>query len=104
MNDHLVEKIKANPNYQQLVKKRTSFAIKLGLFVLVMYYAYILTIAFNPSILGMKTGDGVMTIAYPIGVAIIVISFLTTLIYVRRANGEFEDLIEKVREDVKDEI
>lgn len=104
MNDELVEKIKSNPSYQELVKKRTSFAVKLGVFVLAMFYAYILTIAFNPSILGTKTGDGVMTIAYPIGVAIIVISFITTVIYVLRANGEFENLIEKVREDVKDEL
>ena len=65
MNEELVERIKANPSYQELVKKRTGFAVKLGIFVLVMFYAYILTIAFNPSLLGMKTGDGVMTIAYP---------------------------------------
>jgi uncharacterized membrane protein (DUF485 family) len=90
MNDQLVEKIKANPNYQELVKKRTGFAVKLGIFVLVMFYAFILTIAFEPSLLGTKTGDGVMTIAFPIAAAIIVISFLTTLIYVKRANGEFE--------------
>ncbi len=104
MNDLLVEKIKANPSYQELVKKRTGFAVKLGIFVLVMFYAFILTIAFEPSILGIKTGDGVMTIAFPIAAAIIVISFITTLIYVRRANGEFEELTEKVRNDVKDEL
>lgn len=102
MNDELVEKIKANPNYQELVKKRTSFAIKLGVFVLVMFYAYILTIAFNPTILGTRIGEGVMTIAFPVAAAIIIISFITTLIYVSRANNEFEDLTEKVREDVKD--
>jgi len=104
MNDQLVEKIKANPNYQELVKKRTGFAVKLGIFVLVLFYAFILTIAFEPSILGIKTGDGVMTIAFPIAAAIIVISFITTLIYVRRANGEFEELTEKVRNDVKGEL
>ncbi|RXK11478.1 hypothetical protein CP965_13635 [Halarcobacter mediterraneus] len=104
MNDQLVSKIKANPNYQELVKKRTSFAIKLGIFVLVLFYAFILTIAFEPALLGIRTGDGVMTIAFPIAAAIIVISFFTTLIYVKRANGEFEELIEKVREDVKDEL
>lgn len=102
MNDELVEKIKANPNYQELVKKRTSFALKLGIFVLVMFYAYILTIAFNPTVLGTRIGEGVMTIAFPVAAAIIVISFITTLIYVNRANGEYEDLTEKVREDVKD--
>ncbi len=104
MNDQLVSKIKANPNYQELVKKRTSFAIKLGIFVLVLFYAFILTIAFEPALLGIRTGDGVMTIAFPIAAAIIIISFFTTLIYVKRANGEFEELIEKVREEVKDEL
>ncbi len=102
MNDELVQRIKANPNYQELVKKRTSFALKLGIFVLVMFYAYILTIAFNPTVLGTKIGEGVMTIAFPVAAAIIIISFITTLIYVRRANGEFEKLTDKVQEDVKD--
>lgn len=104
MNDKLVERIKANPSYKELVQKRTGFAVKLGIFVLVMFYAFILTIAFDPTLLATKTGDGVMTVAFPIAATIIIISFITTLIYVRRANGEFEDLIEKVREDVKDEL
>ncbi len=104
MNDELVERIKANPNYQELVKKRNGFALKLSIFVLAMFYAFILTIAFNPTVLGIKTGDGVMTVAFPIAAAIIIISFFTTLIYVKRANGEFEELTEKVREDVKDEL
>lgn len=104
MNDNLVAKIKANPNYQELVKRRTGFAVKLGFFVLAMFYAFILTIAFEPSLLGTKTGEGVMTVAFPIAAAIIVISFITTLIYVKRANGEFEQLTEKIREEVKDEL
>lgn len=104
MNDELVERIKSNPKYQELVKKRTGFALKLGIFVLVMFYAYILTIAFNPTLLGTLTGNGVMTVAFPIAAAIIVISFITTLIYVKRANGEFENLTNSIREDVKDAL
>ena len=104
MNDELVQRIKNNPDYKELVKKRTGFAIKLGIFVLVMFYAYILTIAFNPTILGTRIGEGVMTIAFPVAAAIIIISFITTLIYVRRANGEFEDLTNKIKEDVKDAL
>lgn len=104
MNDELVQKIRNNPNYQELVKKRNSLALKLSIFVLVMFYAFILTIAFNPSLLGTKTGDGVMTVAFPIAAAIIIIGFFTTLIYVKRANGEFEELTEKVRESVKGEL
>ena len=41
MNDELVERIESNPKYQELVSKRNSFGIKLGVFVLVMFYTYI---------------------------------------------------------------
>lgn len=104
MNEKLVEKIENHPQYQELVNKRRSFSIRLGVFVLVMFYAYILTIAFNKEILATKIGDGLTTIAFPIALAILVISFITTIIYVIRANGKFEDLINKVKDDVKDEL
>jgi uncharacterized membrane protein (DUF485 family) len=104
MNEELVARIKANPSYQELVKKRTGFAVKLAIFVLVIFYAFILTIAFDPTLLGTKTGDGVMTVAFPIAAAIIIVSFITTVIYVKRANGEFEDLTNKIKEDVKDAL
>lgn len=102
MNEELVQKIKSNPKYQELTSKRNSFSLKLSLFVLVMFYSYILVIAFDKELLATKLGDGVMTVAFPIGAAIIVISFITTLIYVNRANNEFEDLTNEIKEDVKD--
>ncbi|WP_419770420.1 MAG: DUF485 domain-containing protein [Candidatus Marinarcus sp.] len=105
MNEELAERIKANPKYKELVSKRTSFALKLGFFVLAIFYAFILVIAFDKELLATKLSDaGVMTIAFPVAAAIIVISFITTLIYVRRANGEFEDLTDAIREDVKDAL
>ena len=102
MDKDLVKKIKSNPKYNELVSKRNSFALKLSLFVLAMFYGYVLVIAFNKEILATKIGDGVMTVAYPVGAAIIVISFITTLIYVSRANSEFEDLEMAIKDDVKD--
>ncbi|WP_321314337.1 DUF485 domain-containing protein [Halarcobacter sp.] len=102
MKDELVDRIENNPKYKELVAKKSSFSIKLGIFVLVMFYAYILTIAFNKEILATKIGDGLTTIAFPIALAILVISFITTVIYVRRANGEFDDLTNDIKEDVKE--
>jgi len=105
MDKTLVKKIQSNPNYIELVSKRTGFAIKLGVFVLAMFYSFILVIAFNKELLGTKLSEaGVMTWAFPVAAGIIVISFITTLIYVNRANGEFEDLTDAVREDVKDDL
>ena len=67
-----------------------------------MFYAYILVIAFNKELLSAKIGEGVTTIAFPIALAILVISFLTTLVYVRRANGEFDDLTNDIKKDVRE--
>ncbi|BFU78285.1 DUF485 domain-containing protein [Arcobacter sp. 15-2] len=102
MKEELVDRIENNPKYQELVSKRTGLGLKLGAFVLVMFYAFILTIAFNKEVLATKMGDGLTTIAFPIALGILIISFLTTLIYVRKANGEFEDLTNDIKDDVKD--
>lgn len=102
MNKELVDRIKNNPKYTELITKRSSFAAKLAIFVLVIYYGFVLVIAFNKEFFATKIGDGVMTIGWPIGAAIILIAFITTLIYVIRANGEFEDLEMAIKNDVKD--
>lgn len=102
MKDELVDRIENNPKYKELIAKKNSFSIKLGVFVLVMFYAYILVIAFNKEVLATKIGDGLITIAFPIALAILVISFITTLIYVKRANGEFENLTNEIKADVKE--
>ncbi|RBQ27572.1 hypothetical protein CRU88_02555 [Arcobacter sp. CECT 9188] len=102
MNKELVERIKANPKYKELVTKRSSFAIKLAVFMLVVYYGFILTIAFNKEVFANTVGDSIITIAIPIGASIIILAFITTVIYVIRANGEFEDLEMSIKNDVKD--
>lgn len=103
MNKELVEKIKANPDYQHLVKTRTAFAIKLSIAMLIVYFTFILTIAFEPALLGAPiSADSVTTIGIPIGIAIIVFAFLLTGIYTKRANGEFDELSNKIKETIKE--
>jgi uncharacterized membrane protein (DUF485 family) len=101
----LVEKIKANPSYQKLVSERKAFAWKLTITILVVYYAFILFIAFSPDTLGTKiSSDSMTTWGIPVGIAIIIFSFLITGIYVKRANSEFDDLSNEVKKDVAKEI
>ncbi len=102
MTKEQIEHVKNNPKYQKLVKERSKFAWTLSIIMLVVYYAFILTIAFSPETLGTKIGSGVMTIGIPIGIAIIFISFILAGIYVRRANGEFDQLTKEVREELGD--
>jgi len=101
MTQEQVEQIKNNPKYQELVSKRSAFAWMLSIIMLVIYYAFIMLIAFKPELLGMKTGEGVMTIGIPIGIAIIVIAFVLTGIYVRRANSEFDALSQQIEDELR---
>ena len=103
MDKNLVEKIKNNPSYKELVETRSAYAWKMTIAMLVVYYAFILTIAFAPQVLGTSMG-GVMTIGIPIGIIIIFFSFIMAGLYTRRANSEFDDLTKKVKDELKEEI
>jgi len=104
MTKETVERIQNNPDYQKLVKTRNKFAWTLSIIMLVVYYAFILVIAFNPSLLGAKLGAGVMTVGIPVGIAVIIIAFVLAGIYVRRANGEFDALTQQVRDELKEVV
>ncbi len=103
MQKEMIEKIKNDPNYQELVSKRSSFSIKLTILMLVVYFAFILTIAFEPSLLGAPlSSDSVTTVGIPVGMAVIFFAFVLTGIYTKRANGEFDDLNNKIKESLKE--
>ena len=104
MTQELVDKIKNNPDYQELIAKRTSFSIKLSIAMLVVYFSFILTIAFNPSALGTPiSADSVTTVGIPVGIAIIVFAFVLTGIYTKRANSEFDNLSNKIKQAIKED-
>ena len=92
MHDDLVQKIKGDPNYHKLVRVRSSFGWWLTAAMMVVYYGYILLIAFNKEFLATKTGTGVMTWGMPVGLFVIVFTVLVTGIYVSRANKQFDEL------------
>ncbi|CAL8979595.1 Inner membrane protein YjcH [Rhodoplanes serenus] len=82
--------IKNDPQFQELVAKRSRFAWTLTVAMLLIYFGFVFVIAFAPSVLAIRLGSGVTTIGIPIGLAVIVSAFLLTGIYVRRANSEFD--------------
>jgi uncharacterized membrane protein (DUF485 family) len=99
METQLTERITRNPNYQLLRSKRSRFGWTLTLVMLVVYYGYILLIAFSPDLLAIPIGDGVTTWGIPIGFGVIVFTIAITAFYVQRANSEFDELSEKVKRE-----
>ncbi len=100
METSLVEKISANPDYQLLKARRSSFGWTLTILMLIVYYGFILLVAFNKGFLSTRFGDGVMTYGIPIGFGVIVFTILITAVYVRRANNEYDALSEKIKREV----
>lgn len=101
MKQDTVKQILSNPKYQELVSKRSKFAWTLSIVILVVYYAFVLVIAFDPALLGAKIGAGVISVGIPVGMGIIILSFILTGVYVRRANSEFEALTQDIKNSLK---
>jgi uncharacterized membrane protein (DUF485 family) len=100
MEEDLVQRIKANPKYQKLVSMRSTFGWTLAAMMLVVFYGYILLIAFDKELLAQKIGSGVMTWGIPIGLFVIVFTVVITGIYVQRANQVFDNLTAEIRKEV----
>ena len=100
MESNLVQRIAAHPSYQQLKARRTRFGWWLTAAMMVVYYGFILLVAFDKPLLASRLGEGVTTLGMPIGLGVIVFTIVITAIYVRRANSEFDRLSEEVNKAV----
>jgi uncharacterized membrane protein (DUF485 family) len=80
--------------------KRSRFSWTLAIIVLVIFYGFILIVAFAPQLLAIPLSEGsVTTVGFPIGVGIITLFWLLTGYYVHRANREFDTAnLEIIRE------
>ncbi|MBB5190786.1 uncharacterized membrane protein (DUF485 family) [Silvimonas terrae] len=102
MDDQVIQRIQDNPKFHELVQKKSSLSWLLTLVILVAYFGLILMIAFEPAVLGAPvSAGGVTTLGIPVGLALIVLAFVLTGIYVRRANTEFDQLNQQLVEDAR---
>jgi len=97
LSNELVRRVQADPNYIELEQKRGSLGITLSILMLVIYYGYVLMLAFAKPFLGIIIG-GVITLAFPVGMFVLLSAIVITGIYVNRANTEFDALTRKIVE------
>jgi uncharacterized membrane protein (DUF485 family) len=100
MELELARRIAGHPKYLELKAKRSSFGWWLTLAMMVVYYGFILLVAFNKEFLSQRLGAGVMTVGIPIGFGVIVFTIVITAIYVKRANSEYDDLTAEIAKAV----
>ena len=99
MEIKLVDRILADPNYKLLKERRSRLGWWLTAAMLVVYYGFILLIAFEKQVLSARIGAGVMTWGIPVGFGVIIFTILITAYYVMKANSEFDDLSEKIKRE-----
>jgi uncharacterized membrane protein (DUF485 family) len=100
MDDDLTARIVKDPRYQQLKSRRSRFGWLLAVAMLIVYYGFILLVAFNKPLLATRLGEGVTTVGMPLGLGVIIFTIVITGIYVRRANSEYDDLTEQITRGV----
>ena len=88
----IIDRVTANPKFLEFVAVRNRYSIIMTLVSAAAYYGFILLVAYNKEFLAVKMGAGMTTsVGVPIGVGVILFTIVLTWIYVRRANGEFDE-------------
>jgi uncharacterized membrane protein (DUF485 family) len=97
-----LKSIQGHPAFRQLASERTRLGVGMSIIMAAAYFAYILTIAFWPQMLGHPLSEGtVITWGVLIGIGMIAFGFLLTAAYVVRANSRFDQLSELLLEDIR---
>jgi cation/acetate symporter len=97
MAAEVYERIRKNPKFDELVNKRSRFAWTLAITVLVIFYGFVMVVAFSPAGLGLPISEGSMiTFGVCANLFMFVFFWLLTAVYVRRANTEFDALTQEV--------
>ena len=91
------DEVLADPRYQELVRRRGRFTRTLSIVMLVAYFGYIALVAFDKSLLARPVGGGVTSLGIPVGVGLILLAILLTGLYVRRANKDYDPLVDALR-------
>ncbi len=94
------QQVLRNPRFQELVRQRASFAWTLSIIMLVIYYGFILLVAFGKGFLATKIGGGVTSLGVVIALLVIISAFVLTGIYTARANSRFDELTESLTREL----
>ena len=99
MEAKLAQRIAAHPTYQKLKTTRSTLGWWLTGAMMIVYYGFIVLVAYFKPLMSTRVGDGVTTWGMPVGLFVIAFTIIITAIYVRRANSEFDALTRDILKD-----
>jgi uncharacterized membrane protein (DUF485 family) len=90
----------ASPEFRKLVSKRWTISIVLTILLFLIYYGYILLIAYDKSYMAEKIGE-VTTRGIPFGIGVIVLSWILTAVYVLWANSVYDAEVGRLKDNIR---
>ena len=85
-------------NLEQVSRQRWRIAVALSGVVFVLYFGFILFVAFNREMVGRMLAPG-LSVGILLGALVIVAAWLPTWVYLRWANTHFDRHVERLRAD-----
>ena len=95
METKTIQEVLESKAFKELVAKRWSISLILTFLMLLVYFGFILVLAFNKPLLAQKIGEHV-TLGIPVGVGVILFAWLLTGIYVRWANTVYDSEVHRI--------
>ena len=95
-----IQQMLESADFRRMVARRWEISIALTIALFVIYYGYIVLIAVNKPFMAKKIGE-VTTLGIPLGVAVIVLSWILTALYVTWANSTYDKEVDRLREQLR---
>lgn len=89
-----------SPPFRRLVKRRWLVSSVLSIVLFVLYYGFILLIGYDKALLSTRIGDYI-TLGIPMGIAVIILSWILTVIYVVWANRSYDPEVARLKAQLK---
>lgn len=101
MDEVQVNQILENPKFKEMVSRKSSLSWSLTTVMLFVYVGFMLLVGYNKEFLLSSFGGGVTTIGIPLGLGIIVLSFVLCGVYSYVANNKLDGLTEEALREVE---
>lgn len=95
-----VHEMLQSKEFKGLVRRKWMASVLLTACLFVLYYGYILLIAFDKSFLARRIGEHT-TLGIPLGAGVIVLSWVLTAVYVLWANRSHDAAVEQLKDQVR---
>ena len=96
MSEQKTQEVLQSAEFKKLTKKRWTVALLLTSIMLLVYFGFLLMVAFDKDFFKQKVGE-VTTIAIPIGIGLIVLAWIMTGIYTYWANNFYDKEVEEIK-------